>query len=515
MIVGNGSITRTYLADAGDDIIGCSPYVGLIGGNPTAIDGLAPYSYSWEPSALLDNANIANPTISSGITSDQTFEVVVTDANGCIDKDEITVFVNDPSPTAPLGALTNSNGHLELIDGNGNPQGWDAHIVTNENSNAGSIFFIDELQPTDLISSPTSVSDPAAESGCLGASFELENGFISNPTYFSNDEISHPIGPNEVYVVEAKMKFDYAPFIYSGNEHLQIDLVSELSAGTVNRQWSNIKNYDLTPNQFNNIEPGVWASYKACFTKDSYYPTGELKSFAVRLKSNVGTSTLITPTVDFLSIKPITDLIEPITGLNYQMQLFPDANTLVHHVPNGAGASWFVSDNFINSSDFPNAEFEYNKVYLFKQRLDDEPKWNSLTRYRYDDQADVVMNGTLVLEPYVHLNFINSGTIILGETGRMCFGHGSELVLYPGNIFKYHGGTIDFNQKNACIGMFGGNLEISNDKTLDFTGGLFYLQRNSRVMLEQNAKMIFGRKSRWMYESGSHVKTWDRKFRSF
>lgn len=90
-------VNAAVVADAGVDVTICDGADAVIGGTPTATGGTAPYSYSWTPGG----STLANPTVMPNTTT--TYEVTVTDANGCTDMDDMTVFVN-PSPTADAGA---------------------------------------------------------------------------------------------------------------------------------------------------------------------------------------------------------------------------------------------------------------------------------------------------------------------------------------------------------------------------------------------------------------------------
>jgi hypothetical protein len=77
------------IADAGvDQNVSC---IVTIGGSPTATGGVSPYTYSWSPSAGLNNATIANPDASPNATT--TYTVTVTDANGCTDTNTVTLTV--------------------------------------------------------------------------------------------------------------------------------------------------------------------------------------------------------------------------------------------------------------------------------------------------------------------------------------------------------------------------------------------------------------------------------------
>lgn len=89
-------------ADAGPDVAVCSGSGGTaLGGSPTARGGAGPYSFAWSPAAGLSAVNVANPIADPGAAT--TYTVIVTDANGCSDTDQVDVAVN-PSPTADAGA---------------------------------------------------------------------------------------------------------------------------------------------------------------------------------------------------------------------------------------------------------------------------------------------------------------------------------------------------------------------------------------------------------------------------
>ncbi len=78
-------------ADAGADAVIISGESVVIGGTPTASGGTPPYSYSWSPTTGLNDTSIANPTASP--TLNTTYNVTVTDSNGCTDSDDVTVTV--------------------------------------------------------------------------------------------------------------------------------------------------------------------------------------------------------------------------------------------------------------------------------------------------------------------------------------------------------------------------------------------------------------------------------------
>ena len=87
-------------ADAGSNSSLCQGSNLIIGGSPTAIGGGTSYTYDWSNSGSLDDGTIANPT--SNTTATTTYSVTVTDNNGCIDVDAVTV-TSTGIPTANAG----------------------------------------------------------------------------------------------------------------------------------------------------------------------------------------------------------------------------------------------------------------------------------------------------------------------------------------------------------------------------------------------------------------------------
>ncbi|MEI6312288.1 MAG: Ig-like domain-containing protein [Bacteroidota bacterium] len=89
-------INPSPVANAGNDtsILNCPLDSVRIGAtlSSTASGGLAPYTYNWTPTAGLVSTNISNPIVTD-ISLNTTYKVVVTDANGCVDSNEILVSV--------------------------------------------------------------------------------------------------------------------------------------------------------------------------------------------------------------------------------------------------------------------------------------------------------------------------------------------------------------------------------------------------------------------------------------
>ncbi|MEA3463008.1 MAG: T9SS type A sorting domain-containing protein [Bacteroidota bacterium] len=91
-------------ADAGNDTAFCSSnYEGAtIGGNPSAIGGTEPYTYTWSAkyeyagriytaSSFLEDTSVANPVFSSSFDDSAVFHLSVTDANDDIAFDSVMV----------------------------------------------------------------------------------------------------------------------------------------------------------------------------------------------------------------------------------------------------------------------------------------------------------------------------------------------------------------------------------------------------------------------------------------
>ncbi|TVR81312.1 MAG: T9SS C-terminal target domain-containing protein [Chitinophagaceae bacterium] len=77
--------------NAGPDVSISSGDSIQIGNQPLATGGTAPYTYIWSPSASLSNPAAENPYASP--TNSTTYNVTVTDQNGCVSTDDVTVEV--------------------------------------------------------------------------------------------------------------------------------------------------------------------------------------------------------------------------------------------------------------------------------------------------------------------------------------------------------------------------------------------------------------------------------------
>jgi gliding motility-associated-like protein len=233
-------VTTTYVVTGTDSVTGCSstdtviitinaiptvdagPDQGIcvvgsvvIGGTPTGPLGS---SYSWSPSATLNDDTLANPTVSPATTT--TYTVTVTDTNGCTDFDVVTVSINplpivDAGPDtsiclgegtviggAPTGPASGSYSWTPFATLNDDtiqnptatPTGTTQYIVTvTDSNNCVNMDTVDiTVNPLPTI---TSSLDTAL---CIGSCYQLNaSGGLtytwSPSTGLSNDTISNPL----------------------------------------------------------------------------------------------------------------------------------------------------------------------------------------------------------------------------------------------------------------------------------------------------------------------------------
>jgi len=78
------------VASAGTDVSSPASNV-LIGGSPTAVGGVEPYTYAWSPSFGLSSSDVANPELTAD--SSLTYILLITDQRGCTSTDTLSLFL--------------------------------------------------------------------------------------------------------------------------------------------------------------------------------------------------------------------------------------------------------------------------------------------------------------------------------------------------------------------------------------------------------------------------------------
>lgn len=137
------------VADAGADIDLCEGDSATIGGSPAVAGGTAPYVYNWTPAAGLSSSTASNPMAFPSITT--MYVLTVTDANGCMGSDTMTVFVNS-SPIADAGMDLTTNCTTAVQIG-GSPTG---------SGGSGTLSYL--WTPSSGITTPTSANPMALPS---------------------------------------------------------------------------------------------------------------------------------------------------------------------------------------------------------------------------------------------------------------------------------------------------------------------------------------------------------------
>ncbi|MCJ7808534.1 MAG: hypothetical protein MUP73_07590, partial [Dehalococcoidia bacterium] len=164
------TVSADPVADAGFDAGFCVGDSVQIGGSPTGSGGAGGYTYSWTPVAGLDDASIANPTVSAA----NTFTVNVTDANGCWDTDD--VIVTETACTALDPAIKSDS---LLIDADGGTHGvgagyysagdtilYEVTVWNEGTANATGVVFTDTPDPnTTLVTGSVATSKGSVTTG--------------------------------------------------------------------------------------------------------------------------------------------------------------------------------------------------------------------------------------------------------------------------------------------------------------------------------------------------------------
>ncbi len=170
----------TLIVDAGNNQAVSLGGTALLGGAPTASAGTPPYSYLWDPAATLNNPGIANPSASPTVNT--TYNLIVTDINGCTATDDVSVTINACQSFAldslamniPFNAGTYS---VNLSAGVGCPWtvieacSWLNFLVTSGNGSATLTFTVDEnpltSQRTCFVNVEGQILIVTQDAGCI------------------------------------------------------------------------------------------------------------------------------------------------------------------------------------------------------------------------------------------------------------------------------------------------------------------------------------------------------------
>lgn len=87
------TVTPEIKVDAGKDIVICSSGAQKI---EATASGLAPLTYSWQPTTGLDNPTILTPTFTGSTPGTTKYKLTVTDSKNCTAYDEIQITVGGP-----------------------------------------------------------------------------------------------------------------------------------------------------------------------------------------------------------------------------------------------------------------------------------------------------------------------------------------------------------------------------------------------------------------------------------
>ncbi|MGB3778187.1 MAG: fibronectin type III domain-containing protein [Tunicatimonas sp.] len=111
------TVTRNQLtADAGTDASIPTGTTASLSGS--AINGTGPYAYRWEPAALLDDPNVANPT-TVALTASTNFTLTVTDdgvGSTCQRTDQVTITVTGGPPSV-IASAEGSEDPIAICEG--------------------------------------------------------------------------------------------------------------------------------------------------------------------------------------------------------------------------------------------------------------------------------------------------------------------------------------------------------------------------------------------------------------
>ncbi len=204
---GNFVIHPEPTASAGPDVAECLEDLTdpSIGGSPTASGGTPSYTFLWEGDAAncLSSTTDANPTfdLSCAGVDDHELCVTVTDSNGCVDDDCMTVTVH-PEPVCTINPLNVTVGNGAITISGAPVTGGTTPYSCTASFNAASGWVVDNngctvtpsmIQVTFTIPSPGT----AAASAVLSADITDANGCLTDCSTDVGIDVGCTARPNQ------------------------------------------------------------------------------------------------------------------------------------------------------------------------------------------------------------------------------------------------------------------------------------------------------------------------------
>lgn len=355
----NGAMAIVPLNDAVICSSG-SPSSVVVGNSPGATGGNTPYTYAWTPATGLSCTNCATPTASPASTT--MYRLTVTDANGCIVRDSLTVTrINCVCSGAGITNVTNYNwgNSFTAPTATVNALGANA-IVTGNNVVLNNIVL--SIAPTVTIRVKS------------GAKLTLNHCHLYACNNMWQGIIVEPGGSLEIIggtlIEDAVIATDIS-LNTSSSTVLNID-------GAIfnkNRTGININNYQfiITPYPFI-VKDAVFTSRTLPFTTTTWPTTAYLKTLTsigtLNERYTVGSYGFTTMKTPYSGQKPasgitLTDVggVVNISGINYY-------SDIVIGDENGNSSKMNLFDNLVNGIDASNSNLTvYSNAFQYIQKV--------------------------------------------------------------------------------------------------------------------------------------------------
>ncbi len=192
----------------------CTGGTLMLGGNPTAVGGITPYTYAWIPVLGLTNPSIPNPIAT--VTSNSTYVVLIHDGSGCEDVDSVVVVYNSDGPVADAGL---GDGSLCI--------GRNILLGGNPSATGGAAPYTYVWNPVSWLNSPT-VANPTASS------------LMSNMVYYLTIVDAAgctSIDSAVVNIIGTGVLANFSATPVTGYEQLAVQFTNQSSGPGLSYQW--------------------------------------------------------------------------------------------------------------------------------------------------------------------------------------------------------------------------------------------------------------------------------------